>query len=73
MKGYSLVATIDGVPSSITIDERTADAYYKGKIPLNTLCNAVLRKYDEQYEAFNQNYVQRLDDAEDRTLSRGIK
>lgn len=73
MKGYSLVATIDGVPSSITIDERTADAYYKGKIPLNTLCNAVLRKYDEQYETFNQNYVQRLDDAEDRALSRGIK
>ena len=73
MKGYSLVATIDGVPSSITIDERTADAYYKGKIPLNTLCNAVLRKYDEQYETFNQNYVQRLDDAEDRTLSRGMK
>lgn len=73
MKGYSLVATIDGVPSSITIDERTADAYYKGKIPLNTLCNAVLRKYDEQYETFNQNYVQRLDDAEDHTLSRGLK
>ena len=73
MKGNSLVATIDGVPSSIIIDDVTADAYYKGKIPLNTLCNAVLRKYDEQYAAVSSNYDQRLDETEDRTLSRGIK
>lgn len=56
MRGYSLIATIDGVPSVITIDEQTADAYYKGKVPLNTLCNAVLRKYDEQQAAVARNY-----------------
>lgn len=73
MKGNSLVATIDGIPSSIIIDDITADAYYKKKIPLNTLCNAVLRKYDEQQAAISSNYAQRLEDTEEKTLSRGIK
>lgn len=73
MKGYSLVATIDGIPSSIIIDERTADAYYKGKIPLNTLCNAVLRKYDEQYEVMNTNLAHQLDETEERHVSRGLR
>lgn len=73
MKGYSLVATIDGIPSSIIIDERTADAYYKGKIPLNTLCNAVLRKYDEQYEVMNTNLAYQLDETDERHVSRGLR
>ncbi|MBP3756196.1 MAG: hypothetical protein J6I61_02835, partial [Prevotella sp.] len=60
MKGNTLVATIDNTPSVITISDAAVDAYYQGKVPLNTLANAVLRKYDEQQQALQQNYDRQL-------------
>lgn len=71
MKGYSLLANIDGNPCVIGIDEQSADAYYKGKVPLNTLCNAVLRKYDEQQAVLGRNFNQGLaaEQEEDRRLA----
>ena len=60
MKGNTLVVTIDNTPSVITISDAAVDAYYQGKVPLNTLANAVLRKYDEQQQALQQNYDRQL-------------
>ena len=73
MKGNALVASIDHKPCVIYIDEQCADAYYQGKIPLNTLCNAVLRKYDEQREAVSQQYERNINQQEEQQQSRGIK
>lgn len=73
MKGNVLVASIDGVPSIITIDNATAAAYAEGKIPLNTLCNAVLRKYDEQRAAVSMKYDRAVAEQQDETISRGIR
>ena len=73
MKGNALVATIDHKPCVIYIDEQSADAYYQGKLPLNVLCNAVLRKYDEQQTQVRQNYDRSIDQQEQQQLSRGIK
>ena len=73
MKGRTLVASIDGVPSVITIDDRTAAAYEDGKIPLNTLCNAVLRKYDEQRAAVSRTFENNRSQQEEETVYRGIR
>ena len=73
MKGRSLLCYIDGVPNTILIDDATAAAYEKGKLPLNTLCNAVLRKYDEQYAAVSSDLNRQLDEGEERSLGRGLK
>ena len=74
MKGNTLLASIDGVPSVITINSADAvDAYYKGLLPLNTLANAVLRKYDEQQQAVQENYDRQVAGDETVELSRGLK
>ena len=71
MKGNTLVVTIDHVPSVITINDETVDAYYKGALPLNTLTNAVLRKYDEQQQALQESYDRQVKADESLELSRG--
>lgn len=73
MKGNALVATIDKKPCVIYIDEQSVDAFYQGKLPLNVLCNAVLRKYDEQQAQVRHNYDRGIDQQESQQLSRGIK
>lgn len=74
MKGNTLIATIDGVPSVITINSADAvDAYYKGKLPLNTLANAVLRKYDEQQQAVQENFNRQVVEDQSLQQSRGLK
>lgn len=73
MKGSSMIATVDGVPSVINISRDAADAYNKGAIPINTLANAVLRKYDENKALASQNYEQHMSQEETTTQSMGIK
>lgn len=73
MKGNTLIASIDGVPSIITIDNATAAAYAEGKIPLYTLCNAVLRKYDEQRAAVSMKYDRAVAEQQDEAIARGIR
>ena len=70
LRGRTLVADIDGVPSVITINDEVVDAYEKGKLPLNTLSNAVLRKYDEQRQTVEENYSRHV--AEDVSEERGV-
>lgn len=73
MKGCSMIATIDGVPSVINISEDAADAYAKGAIPINTLANAVLRKYDENHALASQKYEQHVGQEEESRQHLGIK
>ena len=60
MKGNTLVATIDNIPSVITLNEDAVDAYYQGVLPLNTLVNAVLRKYDDQQRSIQENFDRQM-------------
>lgn len=48
VKGNTLLANIDGVPIAMKLNQTVIDAYQKGHIPLNTLANSALQKYDEQ-------------------------
>lgn len=73
LNGNLLVATIDGVPSTVTLQESVVDAYQKGTLPINTLANAVLAKYDEQHMEVEQNYERQMAESEHREISRGIR
>ena len=73
MKGNTLVAEIDGVPHVITVSGEAADAYHQGKLPLNTLCNAVLKKFDSQQNELSARYEQQLADNPSRGLSKGLR
>ena len=73
LNGNLLVATIDGVPCTVTLQESVVDAYQKGTLPINTLANAVLAKYDEQRMEVEQNYERQLAESEHREISRGIR
>jgi len=73
LNGNLLVATIDGVPSTVTLQESVVDAYQKGALPINTLANAVLAKYDEQRMEVEQNYERQMAESEHREISRGIR
>ena len=73
LNGNLLVATIDGVPCTVTLQESVVDAYQKGTLPINTLANAVLAKYDEQRMEVEQNYERQMAESEHREISRGIR
>ena len=73
LNGNLLVATIDGVPCTVTLQESVVDAYQKGTLPINTLANAVLAKYDEQCMEVEQNYERQMAESEHREISRGIR
>ena len=68
-----LVATIDGIPCTVTLQNSVVDAHQKGALPLNTLANAVLAKYDEQRMEVEQNYERQMAESEHREISRGIR
>ena len=73
LNGNLLVAIIDGVPCTVTLQESVVDAYQKGTLPINTLANAVLAKYDEQRMEVEQNYERQMAESEHREISRGIR
>ncbi len=61
IKGNTILAEIDGRHLVLTINEdQVIDAYHKGVIPLNTLCNSALRSYDEQGGWTAQNYEREI-------------
>lgn len=73
LNGNLLVATIDGIPCTVTLQNTVVDAHQKGALPLNTLANAVLAKYDEQRMEIEQNYERQMAESEHREISRGIR
>ena len=73
LNGNLLVATIDDIPCTVTLQSSVIDAHQKGALPLNTLANAVLAKYDEQRMEVEQNYERQMAENEHREISRGIR
>ena len=73
LNGNLLVATIDGIPCTVTLQDSVVDAHRKGALPLNTLANAVLARYDEQHLQVEQTYERQMAETEEREISRGIK
>lgn len=74
VKGNSMMATIDGMPMVVTIESPSAiDAYNKGKLPLNTLANAVLKKYDSEHGNLANTYEQKINESEEQTRNIGIR
>ena len=73
LNGNLLVATIDGIPCTVTLQNSVVDAHQKGALPLNTLANAVLAKYDEQRMEIEHNYERQMAESEHREISRGIR
>ena len=73
LNGNLLVVSIDGVPSTVTLQNHVVDAYQKGALPLNTLANAVLAKYDEQRQQIEQLYDRQQSQTEEQNLQLAIK
>ena len=73
LNGNLLVVSIDGVPSTVTLQNHVVDAYQKGALPLNTLANAVLAKYDEQRQQIEQLYDRQQSQTEEQNQQLVIK
>ena len=73
LNGNLLVVSIDGVPSTVTLQNHVVDAYRKGALPLNTLANAVLAKYDEQRQQIEQLYDRQQSQTEEQNQQLAIK
>ena len=73
LNGNLLVVSIDGVPSTVTLQNHVVDAYQKGALPLNTLANAVLAKYDEQCKQIEQLYDRQQSQTEEQNQQLVIK
>ena len=55
LKGNIMVATIDGIPCSVSIPANAAEAVSTGALPLNTLANAILARHDSMRETERSN------------------
>ena len=56
LQGTTLIANIDRVPCNIQLTDNVVAAYQAGALPLNTLANAILAKYDAQHLAVQKQY-----------------
>ena len=57
IKGNTMLVGIDNQPCHVTISDMAIDAYEKGKLPLNTLANAILKNYDRQQYLLGEKYA----------------
>lgn len=73
LKGRTMLATIDGVPEIITLSDDAVTAYEKGKLPLNTLANAVLAKHDEMSKDMANSYEKNVREGEKESNNIGIR
>jgi hypothetical protein len=73
LNGNLLVVSIDGLPCTVTLQDHVVDAYRKGALPLNTLANAVLARYDEQYQRVEDIYDRQQAQTEDQNQQLVIK
>lgn len=60
VKDNVMCVDIDGKPMIISISNYAIDAYNKKALPLNTLANAVLAKYDEKQANVQNSYSQSM-------------
>ena len=71
LKGRTLIADIDNNPVVINISDTAIDAYEKKVLPLNTLANAVLKKYDENRATASNSYDRNLASEQGQEQLRG--
>ena len=69
IQGNTLVASIDGIPVTVTLPDKVVEAHALGALPLGTLANAVLEKCDQMQEVSEAR--DRFEE-ESRTQTRGI-
>lgn len=50
IRGSTMVATIDGIPVTVTLPPQVTEAYHSGALPMGTLANAILRRCDEMQQ-----------------------
>jgi len=70
LNGNVLVASIDGIPCMVTLQDNVIAAYNEGVLPLSTLCNAVVAKYDEQRQQAAMNYDRAETEEREKTEER---
>ena len=69
IQGNTMVASIDGIPVTITLPEKVLQAHAAGALPLGTLANAVLERCDRMQEV---NEAREQFEEESRSQTRGI-
>ena len=69
IQGNTLIASIDGIPVTVTLPEKVVEAHATGALPLGTLANAVLEKCDRMQEVSEAR--DRFEE-ESRSQTRGI-
>ena len=69
IQGNTLIASIDGIPVTVTLPEKVVEAHAVGALPLGTLANAVLEKCDRMQEVSE---ARDWFEEESRTQTRGI-
>ena len=69
IQGNTMVASIDGIPVTITLPEKVLQAHAAGALPLGTLANAVLERCDRMQEV---NEARERFEEESRSQTRGI-
>ena len=69
IQGNTLIASIDGIPVTVTLPDKVMEAHAVGALPLGTLANAVLEKCDRMQEVSEAR--DRFEEAS-RSQTRGI-
>ena len=69
IQGNTLIASIDGIPITVTLRDKVMEAHAVGALPLGTLANAVLEKCDQMQEVSEAR--DRFEE-ESRSQTRGI-
>ena len=69
IQGNNLIASIDGIPVTVTLPDTVMEAHAVGALPLGTLANAVLEKCDRMQEVSEAR--DRFEE-ESRSQTRGI-
>ena len=69
IQGNTLIASIDGIPVTVTLPEKVVQAHAAGALPLSTLANAVLERCDRMQD---MGEVRERFEEESRSQTRGI-
>ena len=69
IQGNTMIASIDGIPVTVTLPEKVVQAHAAGALPLSTLANAVLERCDRMQD---MGEVRERFEEESRSQTRGI-
>ena len=69
IQGNTMIASIDGIPVTVTLPEKVVQAHAAGALPLSTLANAVLERCDQMQD---MGEARERFEEESRSQTRGI-